>query len=274
MHAWLQVVQLEARLEASHTMVQSLSQANSATTAALQESRQQHAAELQRLTRAQDALVSAAAREAGAVEAEHARERAGELQGRLQAAQRRIEELQREVQVRCAPHTAPLCRSSACCAGVRVAVCVLQIGECGSCGMCQSRVQDVKRSKQWAPSAHDIVALEDEVQSMSRRLAQEQQQWQGFLTAASAHMPHFKRAHAGMPGGKENASPLSPAALSWSEHATGALGGVPAQHAYDAGAGVRERLQFLQAEVEKVIASAAAVHGTAVGSGSGSAISA
>lgn len=106
--AWLQVVQLEARLEASHTMVQSLSQANSAASAALQESRQQHAAELQRLGRAQDALVSAAAREASAVEAEHAREHAGELQGRLQVAQRRIDELQREVQVRPA-HQAGAC---------------------------------------------------------------------------------------------------------------------------------------------------------------------
>lgn len=100
---------------------------------------------------------------------------------------------------------------------------------------------------------------------MSQHLAQEQQQWQGFLAAAGAHMPRFAAPRAGQHTGKENAGPLSPAALSWPGPDKGAFSGLGmpqsrAQHSHDAGASVRERLQFLQAEVEKVIASAAAVH--------------
>jgi hypothetical protein len=95
----MQVSQLEARLEASHAMVQSMSQAHSATSAALQETRQQHAAEVERLMRAQEALVSAAAREASALECEHGRDRLAEMQGRLEAAQRTIQTLQHELEV-------------------------------------------------------------------------------------------------------------------------------------------------------------------------------
>lgn len=80
-------------------MAQSMSQAHSATSVALQETRQQHTAELERLTRAQDALVSAAAREASALECQHAQDRLAEMQVRLEASHSRIHELQHELQV-------------------------------------------------------------------------------------------------------------------------------------------------------------------------------
>jgi hypothetical protein len=80
-------------------MAQSMSQAHSATSVTLQETRQQHTAELERLTRAQEALVSAAAREASALECQHAQDRLAEMQVRLEASQSRIHELQHELQV-------------------------------------------------------------------------------------------------------------------------------------------------------------------------------
>jgi predicted RNase H-like nuclease (RuvC/YqgF family) len=93
------VAQLEARLEAAHTMVHSLSQANSATTSVLHETRQQHAAELDRLMRGQEALVSATAREASALQAQNHQDRIDELQQKLATMQQRASELEQELQV-------------------------------------------------------------------------------------------------------------------------------------------------------------------------------
>ena len=95
----MQVTQLEARLEASHTMVRSLSQANNATTAALQETRELHAAELERLAHAQDTLAAAATREAVAAEAGPQRRELADARAQLHAALDRISALETELKV-------------------------------------------------------------------------------------------------------------------------------------------------------------------------------
>lgn len=84
---------------ASHTMVQSLTHANSATTAALSESRQQHAAELERLAQAQDALVRAAARDAAAARNGRHAQQLLEKDSELQAALGRGRALEADLKV-------------------------------------------------------------------------------------------------------------------------------------------------------------------------------
>lgn len=84
-------------------MVVAVQQASSAAAGALQEVRSQHAAELKRLAAANDSVVSAAAREAAAVEARKGSERCLQLEGQLGHASQRAAALEQELQVCCAP---------------------------------------------------------------------------------------------------------------------------------------------------------------------------
>lgn len=96
----MQVLQLEAKLEAAQTTVQSLTQAHTSTADALRESRESHAAEVQRMAAAQDAMLAAARREAAAVESERGRELAAALRGRLADADRQRAALEQQLKVR------------------------------------------------------------------------------------------------------------------------------------------------------------------------------
>jgi hypothetical protein len=113
-------------------------------------------------------------------------------------------------------------------------------------------VQALRSSKVWAPSAREMVALEEQVKAMAQQLSSQQQQWQGFLSVAQAQLPSLSGSsqfNASQPRG------TVPAGQAYWAPSRGA--------AADQGAvsGVREKLQFLQGEVEKMIAGAAAMGG-------------
>jgi hypothetical protein len=121
-------------------------------------------------------------------------------------------------------------------------------------------VQVTKRSKVWAPSAREVAVLEERVGFIAQQLTNQQQQWQGFLAAAKAHMPsappardaHASATHAAGQGGSVDVPGPPTFGRPWNNAPESHL---PTQ----ASAAVRAKLQYLQAEVEKVIASAAAI---------------
>lgn len=87
-------------------MAASVQQSVSAVTAALAEAREQHTAELRRMSAANETLVAAAAREAAAAEARAGCERQLKLEGELLRVQQRVATLEEELQVpplRCLP---------------------------------------------------------------------------------------------------------------------------------------------------------------------------
>lgn len=96
----MQVAQLSAQQEASQVMVAAVQQASAAAAGALQEVRSQHAAELKRLAAANESVVSAAAREAAALESRKGSERCLQLEGQLGQAAQRTSALEQELQVR------------------------------------------------------------------------------------------------------------------------------------------------------------------------------
>ena len=108
----VQVAQLTARQEASQVMVSAVQQASAAAAGALQEVRSQHRAELKRLAASNGSAVSAAAREAAALEARKGSERCLQLEAQLGGAAQRTSALEQELQVR--PWTRPLCGRGAC----------------------------------------------------------------------------------------------------------------------------------------------------------------
>lgn len=108
----VQVAQLTARQEASQVMVAAVQQASAAAAGALQEVRSQHRAELKRLAASNGSAVSAAAREAAALEARKGSERCLQLEAQLGSAAQRTSALEQELQVR--PRTWPLCGRCAC----------------------------------------------------------------------------------------------------------------------------------------------------------------
>lgn len=81
-------------------MVAAVQQASAAAAGALQEVRSQHAAELKRLAAANESVVSAAAREAAALESRKGSERCLQLEGQLGHAAQRTASLEQELQVR------------------------------------------------------------------------------------------------------------------------------------------------------------------------------
>jgi flagellar motility protein MotE (MotC chaperone) len=96
---WLQVASLSSRLEASQAVAAAVQQAVTAVTSALAEAREQHTAELRRMTAANETLVAAAARDAAAVEARAGYERTFKLEGELARSQQRLAALEEELQV-------------------------------------------------------------------------------------------------------------------------------------------------------------------------------
>lgn len=96
---WLQVAELSSRLEASQAVAASVQQSVTAVTSALAEAREQHTAELRRMSAANETLVAAAAREAAAAEARAGCDRNLRLESELVRAQQRVGSLEEELQV-------------------------------------------------------------------------------------------------------------------------------------------------------------------------------
>lgn len=117
----------------------------------------------------------------------------------------------------------------------------------------------MRRSKVWAPSAREIAALEEQVQAMARQLASQQQQWQGFISEAQSQLPAWRGPGAPAAPSPSRSAGAAPPALALAAGGYRSPGAPPAGGAADAGTLVREKLQFLQGEVEKVIASAVAM---------------
>ena len=107
----------------------------------------------------------------------------------------------------------------------------------------------------WAPSARELAALEQQVKAMAQQLQSQQQQWQGFITAASARLPPPP----GSSGPGSNVLPVQQPNPSGSGAARSmwAAGSqqMPAQESPEGA--VRAKLHYLQSEVEQVIAAAA-----------------
>jgi hypothetical protein len=103
----------------------------------------------------------------------------------------------------------------------------------------------------WAPSAREMAALEDQVKVMAQQLSSQQQQWQAFFSAAQSQLPALSRV--GIASGIHGGGIGLCGSGTGSPNLVGGLSGA------DAGSAVREKLTFLQGEVEKVIKSALAM---------------
>lgn len=93
------MAELSSRLEASQAVAASVQQSVTAVTSALVEAREQHTAELRRMSAANETLVAAAAREAAAAEARAGCDRTLKLESECARAQQRLETLEGELQV-------------------------------------------------------------------------------------------------------------------------------------------------------------------------------
>lgn len=110
----------------------------------------------------------------------------------------------------------------------------------------------------WAPSAHELAALEAQVQGMAQQLQRQQQQWQSFVAAAQTRLP----ASSPLKAIDSNAS----GSVAWQSHAFDRGPHTPkAQQERASGlqqpraspaAAMKAQLNYLQSEVQRVIDSA------------------